>query len=326
MKIVFFGTPFFAATNLNALINAGHDIVAVISPPDSRKGRGKELKPCAVKEVAVENNIPVLQPLKLRSEHFITELKTFNADLFVVVAFRMLPESVWKLPKKGTINLHTSLLPNYRGAAPINWVLINGEKETGITTFFIDRQIDSGAIIKQEKIALTDKTTAAELHNTLMNKGSQLLIKTLDSIKENSVNQNPQQHNSVMLEAPKLTKELLKIDWSKPAKKIHNLVRGLSPFLNSNTKLKDISICPSAWFILQDDKGVQKRIKVHLSKVVSSNSKKLLNLRTDNKTYLHIITTKHAIAILNLQVSGKNPMTIQQFLQGNKINENYSIL
>ncbi|MBT5749899.1 MAG: methionyl-tRNA formyltransferase, partial [Flavobacteriales bacterium] len=144
MKIVFFGTPFFAATDLNALINAGHDIVAVISPPDSRKGRGKELKPCAVKEVAVENNIPVLQPLKLRSEHFITELKTFNADLFVVVAFRMLPESVWKLPKKGTINLHTSLLPNYRGAAPINWVLINGEKETGITTFFIDRQMDSG--------------------------------------------------------------------------------------------------------------------------------------------------------------------------------------
>ena len=209
MKIVFFGTPNFAATNLKALINEGYDIVGIVCPPDSRKGRGKQLKPCAVKEVGIENNIPVFQPLKLRDDDFIQELKSLNADLFVVVAFRMLPESVWSLPNKGTINLHTSLLPNYRGAAPINWVLINGEKETGITTFFIDQQIDSGAIIQQEKIALTDKTTAAELHNTLMNKGSNLLINTLESIKNNAVSQIPQQHNSAMQEAPKLTKELL---------------------------------------------------------------------------------------------------------------------
>ena len=183
MKIVFFGTPQFAATNLNVLINAGHDIVGIVCPPDSRKGRGKQLKPCAVKEVGIANNIPVLQPLKLRDEDFITNLHSLNADIFVVVAFRMLPEIVWKIPAKGTINLHTSLLPNYRGAAPINWVLINGEKETGITTFFIDQQIDSGAIIKQEIIKLTETTTAAELHNTLMNKGSELLIDTLSSIK-----------------------------------------------------------------------------------------------------------------------------------------------
>jgi methionyl-tRNA formyltransferase len=326
MKIVFFGTPFFAATNLNALINAGHNIVAIVTPPDSRKGRGKQLKPCAVKEVGISNNIPVLQPLKLKSEDFIAELKAFNADLFVVVAFRMLPESVWSLPKNGTINLHTSLLPNYRGAAPINRVLINGEKETGITTFFIDQQIDSGAIIQQEKIILTHTTTAAELHNTLMNQGSKLLINTLDSIKNNAVTQIPQQHNSAMQEAPKLTKELLKIDWTKSAQDIHNLVRGLSPFLDSNTKLKDVAICPSAWFILKDDKGIEKRIKVHLSEVISSNSDKLLSIKTDNKTYLHIITNNNAIAILNLQAEGKNPMTIQQFLQGNKINENYSVL
>jgi len=325
MKIVFFGTPSFAATNLNTLINAGHNIVAIVCPPDSKKGRGKQLKPCAVKEVGIENNIPVLQPLKLKSEDFLNELKSFNADLFVVVAFRMLPESVWSLPQKGTINLHTSLLPNYRGAAPINRVLINGEKETGITTFFIDQQIDSGAIIQQEKIALTDKTTAAELHNTLMNKGSDLLINTLESIKNNAVSQIPQQHNSAMQEAPKLTKELLKIDWSKSAIEIHNLVRGLSPFLDNNTKLKDVAICPSAWLILQDDKGVQKRIKVHLSEVENNNSDKLLNIKTDNKTYLHIITKENAISILNLQAEGKNPMTIQQFLQGNKINGNYSI-
>jgi methionyl-tRNA formyltransferase len=325
MKIVFFGTPHFAATNLNALINAGYDIVGIVCPPDSKKGRGKQLRPCAVKEVGIENNIPVLQPLKLRDDDFIHQLKSLNADLFVVVAFRMLPQSVWSLPSKGTINLHTSLLPNYRGAAPINWVLINGEKETGITTFFIDQQIDSGAIIKQEKIILTDKTTAAELHNTLMNKGSDLLINTLNSIKNNTVIQQDQEHNSAMLEAPKLTKELLKIDWNKTANEIHNLVRGLSPFLDNNTKLKDVAICPSAWFILQDNKGIQKRIKLHLSEIVSNNSDKLLSIKTDNKTYLHIITNKNAIAILNLQAEGKNPMTIQQFLQGNKINDNFLI-
>ncbi|MBC8398135.1 MAG: methionyl-tRNA formyltransferase [Flavobacteriales bacterium] len=325
MKIVFFGTPHFAATNLNVLINAGYDIVGIVCPPDSKKGRGKQLKPCAVKEVGIENNIPVLQPLKLRDDDFIHQLKSLNADLFVVVAFRMLPQSVWDLPNKGTINLHTSLLPNYRGAAPINWVLINGEKETGITTFFIDQQIDSGAIIKQQKIILTDKTTAAELHNTLMNKGSDLLINTLNSIKNNTVSHQEQEHNSSMLEAPKLTKELLKIDWNKSANEIHNLVRGLSPFLDNNTKLKDIAICPSAWFILQDDKGIEKRIKLHLSEVVSNNSDKLLSIKTDNKTYLHIITKKNVISILNLQAEGKNPMTIQQFLQGNKINENFLV-
>jgi len=325
MKIVFFGTPNFAATNLNVLINAGYDILGIVCPPDSKQGRGKQLKPCSVKEVGLEYNIPVLQPLRLRDNDFINQLKSLNADLFVVVAFRMLPQSVWSLPSKGTINLHTSLLPNYRGAAPINWVLINGENETGITTFFIDQQIDSGAIIKQEKIKLTNSTTAAELHNTLMNKGSDLLIDTLNAINDNTINHQEQEHNLAISEAPKLTKELLKIDWNKTANEIHNLVRGLSPFLDNNTKLKDIAICPSAWFILEDDKGVQKRIKLHLSDVVSNNSDKILSIKTDNKTYLHIITNRNAIAILNLQAEGKNPMTIQQFLQGNKINEKFLI-
>ena len=325
MKIVFFGTPHFAATNLNALINAEYDIAGIVCPPDSKKGRGKQLKPCAVKEVAIAKNIPLFQPLKLRDEDFLKQLKSLNADLFIVVAFRMLPKSVWSLPINGTINLHTSLLPNYRGAAPINWVLINGEKETGITTFFIDQQIDSGAIIKQDKIKITDKTTAAELHNTLMNKGSELLIKTLTSIKNNTVSHQEQDHNLAMSEAPKLTKELFKINWNKPAGEIHNLVRGLSPFLDNNTKLKDVAICPSAWFVLQDDKGIQKRIKLHLSEVVYNNYNKLQTIKTDNKTYLHIITKKNVISILNLQAEGKNPMTIQQFLQGNKINKNFLI-
>ena len=292
MKIVFFGTPHFAATNLSALINVGYDIAEIVCPPDSKKGRGKKLKPCAVKQVGIENHIPILQPLKLRDDDFIHQLKSLNADLFVVVAFRMLPESVWSLPSNGTINLHTSLLPNYRGAAPINWVLINGEKETGITTFFIDQQIDSGAIIMQEKIKLTNQTTAAELHNTLMNKGSNLLINTLKSIKKNTVSHQKQEYKLTMSEAPKLRKELLKIDWSKSANEVHNLVRGLSPFLDNNTKLKDIAICPSAWFSLKDDKGVEKRIKLHLSKVISNDYDKPLSIKTDNKTYLHIITKK----------------------------------
>ena len=326
MRIVFFGTPYFAATNLKVLISEGYNIVALVTPPDSRKGRGKQLKYCAVKEVGIANNIPILQPLKLKSDDFIEELQSFNADLFVVVAFRILPELVWRIPIKGTINLHASLLPNYRGAAPINWVLINGEKQTGITTFFIDKEIDSGAIIQQEKIQLTDNTTAAELHNILMSKGSDLLISTLNLIKHDSVTRIPQQNHQAILDAPKLTKELLKIDWNKSAKKIHNLIRGLSPLLDNKTTLKDVSICPSAWFILKNYNGVKKRIKVYLSEIISTKSDNLLSIKTDNKTYLYIITNKNAISILNLQAEGKNPMTIQQFLQGNKLDENDKIL
>ena len=325
MKIVFFGTPGFAASNLQCLIDNGHDIVAVVTPPDSKTGRGKQLKPCAVKEAALTNNLPVLQPEKLKADEFINALTSFNAELFVVVAFRMLPEVVWKIPKKGTVNLHVSLLPNYRGAAPINRVLINDEEETGISTFFIDHNIDSGAIIQQERIKLTDKTTAAQLYSSLINKGNNLLISTLDAIKNDSATQTPQQFSNTILEAPKLTKELLKIDWNKSAIDIHNLVRGLSPFLDKNTTLKDLSICPSACFFLEDNTGNQKRIKLHLTEVVKSESKNLLDIETDNKTYFHIVTNKDVIAILNLQAEGKNPMTIQQFLQGNKITENHKI-
>ena len=326
MKIIFFGTPNFAATNLKYLLEKGFKIVAIVTPPDSRKGRGKQLKTCAVKEVGLENNIPVLQPLKLRDEEFISELKNYNADLFVVVAFRMLPEKVWSIPKLGTINLHTSLLPNYRGAAPINWVLINGENQTGITTFFINNKIDSGKIILQEKVNLTNNTTAAELHNKLMNNGSRLLTNTLEIIRDGDVTQNAQILTSRMKEAPKLTKELLKIDWERSANDIHNLIRGLSPFLDNQTKLKDVAICPSAWFALQDENGLQKRIKVHLSEVVKSESKQLTSIKTDNKSYLNIVTSNNEISILNLQAEGKKPMTIEQFLQGYKITNNHKVL
>ena len=325
MKIIFFGTPVFAATNLQYLIDHGHDIVAVVTPPDSKQGRGKKIKSCVVKEIALINNICVLQPEKLRADDFVNTLISFSVDLFVVVAFRMLPEVVWKIPRKGTINLHASRLPNYRGAAPINRVLMNNETETGMSTFFIDQNIDSGAIIQQDTIKISKMTTAAQLHNIMITKGNGLLKSTLNSIKNNSATQTPQKHNTSISNAPKLTKQELRIDWKKPAGNIHNLVRGLSPFLDKKNILKDVAICPSAWFLLENENNQQKRIKLHLTKVVKSESDTLLNIKTDNKSYLHVMTNNDAIAILHLQVEGKNPMTIQQFLKGNKISENHKI-
>ena len=212
MKIIFFGTPGFAATTLKFLIDNGHEILAVVSAPDSRKGRGKQLEATQVKTLAIDEKIAVLQPLNLKDPDFIEKLRSYNADLFVVVAFRMLPEVVWKIPEKGTINLHTSFLPNYRGAAPLNRVLINGESKTGITTFFINERIDAGQIIMQEQVALNENTTAAQLHNILMEKGSVLLNNTVNAIEKNEFNQIVQSYDSTMQEAPKITKNLLKID------------------------------------------------------------------------------------------------------------------
>ena len=270
--------------------------------------------------IGINNNIPVLQPKNLKDEIFINALKDINAEVFVVVAFRMLPESVWSIPSKGTLNLHTSLLPNYRGAAPINWVLINGEKYTGITTFFIDHKIDSGAIILQEEIPLSNKITAATLHNILMNKGNELLIKTLETIKKRTVVLKVQKYTSIMQEAPKITKELCKIDWSKSAKSIHNLVRGLSPFLDENTLLKDVAICPSAWFLLDG-----KRVKLQSTELIREPNEQHLIIDSDNKNYLSVLLEDGALAIKQLQIEGKKSMTIRKFLQGNKIDANCSI-
>jgi len=325
MKIVFFGTPYFAAKNLQHLINNEQDIVAVVTPPDSKTGRGKKIKACAVKELGLQHKLKILQPEKLKANSFINELKNLNADIFIVVAFRMLPKLVWEIPPKGSINLHTSLLPNYKGAAPINWVLINGEKETGVSTFFINHEIDSGAIILQEKVTLNEETTAAQLHNILIQKGNSLILRTLKDIQNNTVKLIPQKHKKPILEAPKLTKELLKIDWNKSATDIHNLIRGLSPLLEK-TYLENVAICPSAWFLLENSNGKKKRIKIHLTSIIKSGTHNMVSINTDNKEYLHITTKKDTLSILNLQMEGKKPMTIKQFLQGNKINANYKIL
>lgn len=325
MKIIFFGTPYFAATILNGLINEGNEIDAVVTNPDKKSGRGNKVKFSEVKEIALENKINVIQPLSLKDDSFIEHLKFINADLFIVIAFRMLPEKVWKLPKKGTINLHTSLLPNYRGAAPINWVLINGEKETGLTIFYIDKNIDSGSVIVKEKFYLTSSITAAELHNFLMHKGCDLMHRTIQKLKENNISgiiQNESSDNNI---APKITKELSKINWQKNAEQINNLIRGLSPFLSKDNLLRNVSICPSAWFYLHTGTTTKKRIKIHLSKVIYTTSDNFLSIQTDNKTYLNIVTKKNALSLEYLQPEGKKSMSIKQFLQGNKINSNSSV-
>ncbi len=230
------------------------------------------------------------------------------------------------MPKRNTINLHTSLLPKYKGAAPINWVLINGEIETGITTFFLNEKIDSGRIILQEKISLTQSTTAAELHEILIDNGKNILVKTLETIKKNKLPLKTKNNNTSDIKAPKISKEICKIDWNQSAQNIHNLVRGLSPLMNQNTILNNVSICPSAWFIIEDDNFKRKRIKLLLTELVKEKSNKKLNLETDNKSYLYVNKLNGVLSIKYLQLEGKKPMNIKDFLSGFKINHKYKIL
>ncbi|MDB5154500.1 MAG: methionyl-tRNA formyltransferase, partial [Mucilaginibacter sp.] len=242
MRIVFMGTPEFAVASLDELIKSGCEIAGVVTAPDKPAGRGQKVSESAVKQYAVAHGLKVLQPEKLKNEEFLRELKALNADLQVVVAFRMLPEVVWNMPPKGTINLHGSLLPQYRGAAPINWVLINGEKESGVTTFFLKHEIDTGDILFTEKITLTGHETAGELHDRLMYKGAGLLVKTVKAVESGRYAENPQHHLAEGVElkhAPKIFKEDCKIDWNQPAEKIYNLIRGLSPYPTAYTILND---------------------------------------------------------------------------------------
>src|ERR1700744_888052 len=242
MRIVFMGTPQFAVASLDELIQAGSNIVGVIPPPDNPAGRGQKVSESAVKQYAVAHGLKVLQPENLKDPAFLQELKSYKADLQVVVAFRMLPEAVWTMPAKGTINLHASLLPQYRGAAPINWVLINGETESGVTTFFLKHEIDTGDILFTEKITLTGHETAGDLHDRLMNKGAGLLVKTVKAVESGRDHEHPQSEilpDVELKSAPKLYKELFNIDWNKPALEIYNLIRGLSPVPTAYTQLNE---------------------------------------------------------------------------------------
>ena len=325
MKIVFFGTPSFASIILDEIIN-NHNVVGIVTSTDTKKGRGKKIKESAVKILAKENNLPILQPLNLKDPKFVDDLIQLQADLYIVIAFRMLPKIVWEIPKLGTINLHASLLPNYRGAAPINWVIINGETQTGVTTFFINEEIDKGNIILSKTIEINNNITAAQLHNSLIVIGKNLMTKTIELfIKSdgNEINTIKQLNNSLK-SAPKLSKELSKINWSDSIIKINAKIHGLSPLLSNNDLLKDVSICPSAWFEIHDEKEV-KRIKVQKSEIVEIKNRNA-KIDTDNSTYLNINFNNKALSIKNLQMQGKNPMNIKQFLQGNKIKDSFKLI
>jgi methionyl-tRNA formyltransferase len=302
MRIVFMGTPEFAVASLDALIAAGANIVGVVTAPDKPAGRGQKVSESAVKQYAVAHNLTVLQPEKLKNEGFLTELKALNADLQVVVAFRMLPEVVWNMPPKGTINLHASLLPQYRGAAPINWVLINGERESGVTTFFLKHEIDTGDILFTEKVTLTGMETAGELHDRLMYKGAGLLVKTVKAVESGRYTENPQSHlaeGAELKHAPKIFKEDCQIDWNQPAKKIHDLIRGLSPY-------------PTAYTFLQE-----KLLKVFRAEYeLAETGEKPGEFLSDGKTYFKAAAMDGFILFKEIQLEGKKRMGIEEFLRG----------
>ena len=317
MKIIFFGTPNFASEILKSIYKE-HKVLSIVTAEDSQKGRGKKYTSPSVKLTAQELKIPVIQPKNLKDPNFINQLKKLNADLYVVIAFRMLPELAWSIPKLGTINIHTSYLPNYRGAAPINWVLINGEKKTGVTSFYINNEIDKGNILLQEKIEHSDHITAAQLHEKLVVIGTKIIIQTLEKISKNkitSVQQNEEKNHKY---APKIHKDLSKINWKDSIKNIHNKIRGLSSYIDDEILLKDVSICPCAWFEIKINTEF-KRVKIQKSHITDVINKNVI-IDTDNKNFLNINCGQQALSLDYLQMEGKKAMNIKQFLLGNNIN------
>lgn len=303
LRIIFMGTPEFAVPSLEILVENKFNVVAVITAVDKPQGRGQKLVPSAVKECALKHNIPVLQPANLKAPEFLADLKSYNANLQVVVAFRMLPEVVWSMPEYGTFNLHGSLLPQYRGAAPINWAIMNGEKETGVTTFFLKHEIDTGSIIYQEKETIAPEDTVGDVYARLMLKGAQLVLKTVRAIQAGDYPSTPQPENAEIKHAPKIFKETCEIDWKKPSEEIRNFVRGLSPY-------------PSAWAVLNG-----KTFKIFKVTNVKNDSSGASHgaINTDNKNYLYVKTGDGWISVDELQPDGKKRMTIQEFFRGNKL-------
>ena len=305
LRIIFMGTPEFAVGILDSILKNNYNVVAVITAPDRPAGRGQKIKFSAVKEFAMEKDLPILQPTNLKDQEFLTELKSFNANLQVVVAFRMLPEVVWKMPSIGTFNLHASLLPQYRGAAPINWALINGDKTTGVTTFFIDNKIDTGAIILSKELSIDENENAGALHDRLMNSGSEAVIETLKLIENEKVALMTQPLEGDLKTAYKLNKENTRIDWNQSAKTIHNLVRGLSPY-------------PVAWTKFEDGEK-EYDVKIYETRISEDDSiGKIGEIKTDKKTML-IKSESNWIEIMSIQFPGKKKMDVESLLNGQKI-------
>jgi methionyl-tRNA formyltransferase len=305
LKIIFMGTPEFAVPSLEILLKEKINVVAVITAPDKPQGRGQKIAYSPVKECALKYGVPVLQPSNLKSPEFLEELKSFQANLQIVVAFRMLPEAVWSMPSLGTFNLHASLLPHYRGAAPINWAIINGEKETGITTFFLKHEIDTGSIIFQEKEPIAYDDNVGSLYERLMNKGASLVLKTVRAIEKGDYSATPQGTATDLKHAPKIFKETCEINWNGTSETVRNFIRGLSPY-------------PTAW---TDIHG--RHFKIYNAKVVPLEEHQAKcspgEFITDNETFLHFRTLDGYVSVDEIQPEGKKRMPVADFFRGNKL-------
>ena len=296
------GTPEFAVESLKAIVEAGYNVVGVITAPDRPAGRGRKLQESAVKKYAVEQNLPLLQPLNLKSPEFLNELQAWKPNLQVVVAFRMLPKAVWDLPEYGTFNLHASLLPQYRGAAPINWAIINGETQTGVSTFFLDEKIDTGEVILQEPVPIEVSDTAGSLHDKLMTRGSGLVLKTLEAIKEERADTTSQKNSEGLKEASKLTRENTRVDWTQPSEKIYNQIRGLSPY-------------PAAWTLLYND-GSESQMKLYsVARLEEQPSEEPGSLIQEGKK-VKVAASDGFIELLEVQLPGKRKMDMKDLLNG----------
>ena len=302
------GTPDFAVASLDAICASDHKVVGVVTVPDRPTGRGLKVTASPVKQYALQHNLPLLQPERLRDPDFQSALQAWGADIFVVVAFRMLPQSVWAMPPLGTFNLHASLLPQYRGAAPINWAIINGEKETGVTTFLLNERIDEGSILMQQSTPIAPDDTAETLHDRLAEMGSRLVVQTLDGLADGSLHTQPQPTCEQLRPAPKLFKPDCAIDWNLPGQRIVDFVRGLSPY-------------PAATMQVVDSKQMPQTIKVYEVSFEPSPNSTIGQLITDNKTVKKVGVRDGFVHILSLQMSGKKRITVQEFLRGYDVSD-----
>ena len=316
LRIVYMGTPDFAVESLRCLVEGGYNVVGVITMPDKPAGRGHKLQFSPVKQYALEQNLPLLQPEKLKDEAFVEALREWKADLQIVVAFRMLPEVVWNMPRLGTFNLHASLLPQYRGAAPINWAVINGDTETGITTFFLRHEIDTGEVIQQVRIPIADTDDVGIVHDKLMMLGGKLVTETVDAILNDAVKPIPQEEMAVVGElrpAPKIFKDTCRIDWNQPVKRIYDFIRGLSPY-------------PAAWSELVQPDGEAVVMKMfETEKIIQSHQLTPGTLLTDGKTYIHVAAADGIIGIRALQLPGKKRLKTDELLRGFRLTEEFRV-
>ena len=318
LRIVYMGTPDFAVESLRCLVEGGYNVVGVVTGPDKAVGRhGSVLQPTPVKQYAVEHGLRVLQPEKLKDEAFIEELRSLQADLQIVVAFRMLPEVVWAMPPLGTFNLHASLLPQYRGAAPINWAVINGDTETGVTTFFLKHEIDTGAVIRQVRVPISDTDCVGDVHDRLMLLGGQVVCDTVDAIIDGSAEATPQEQmlpDEELRPAPKIFKDTCRIEWQRPAKQVYDFIRGLSPY-------------PAAWTTLVTPDNEEIVLKIYEAEKLDCAAKSYPcgTIDTDGKSYLHVYAADGGLSIRVLQLAGKKRMGVEDFLRGSRLGEGYRV-